>query len=60
MELDILFNHNGTGNGDLGSSGSIAAFYRANSLDTFVLNKHVTPWLDIDMTEEAEACFGRK
>jgi M6 family metalloprotease-like protein len=53
-EIDILFNHNGpTGNptSTTASTGSIADVYRANSFDTFVLDTHVTPWIQISKPE---------
>jgi M6 family metalloprotease-like protein len=51
-DIDILFNHNGPTGDSAASTGSIADVYRSNSFDTFVLDTHVTPWQDIDCTEE--------
>ena len=47
----ILFNRNGAGNNETGSSGSVSDVYRANSLDTYVIDTHVTPWQQITTTE---------
>jgi M6 family metalloprotease-like protein len=50
-EIDILFNHNGPTGTGTASTGSISDLYRANSFDTFVMDTHVTPWMDISITE---------
>jgi len=50
-KIDILFNHNGPTQSGPASTGSIADVYRANSFDTFVLDTHVTPWIQISKPE---------
>jgi M6 family metalloprotease-like protein len=51
-EMYVLFNHNGPTGNSTASTGSISDAYRSNSFDTFVLDTHVTPWMDIACTEE--------
>lgn len=51
-DIDMLFNHNGPTGTTTASTGSISDVYRANSFDTFVLDSHVTDWIQISKTEE--------
>lgn len=51
-DINVLFNHNGPTGTNVAPTGSIADVYRANSFDTFVLDTHVSGWIQISKTEE--------
>lgn len=57
-DINVLFNNNGPTGTNVAATGSIADVYRANSFDTFVLDTHVSPWIQISKTEEY--CSGGK
>jgi hypothetical protein len=50
-DLHVFFNHNGPTESGSASTGSVSDVYRANSFDTFVMDTHVTPWIQISKTE---------
>jgi M6 family metalloprotease-like protein len=57
-DVNVLFNNNGPTGTNVAPTGSIADVYRANSFDTFVLDTHVSDWIQISKTEEY--CSGGK
>lgn len=50
-DMHVFFNHNGPTESGAASTGSVSDVYRANSFDTFVMDTHVTPWIQISKTE---------
>ncbi len=50
-EIDVLFNHNGPTGTSTAPTGSISDVYRSNSFDRFVLDTHVSGWVQISKTE---------
>lgn len=50
-DINVLFNHNGPTGTNTAPTGSISDAYRANSFDRFVLDTHVSGWIQISKTE---------
>jgi M6 family metalloprotease-like protein len=50
-EYDILFNHNGPTADGTAPTGSVSDVFRDNSYGSFVLESHVTDWIQVSRTE---------